>query len=178
LLILKLEFTKYLFEDIMSRCHDNDAKIREASVNDIDEVYLIERLSFHEQEVYPKDLLKFYLSIAPKTFLVAEVGGKIVGYVIAVIRRGYIGHIVSIAVNPSFRGKGFGKLLMIKIEETLKILGCAVLRLEVKKTNIVARNLYLKIGFVEAYEVPNYYFNGCDAIVMFKLLPECRQTLV
>jgi ribosomal-protein-alanine N-acetyltransferase len=162
----------------MNRLHYHDVKIREASVNDIDEIYLIERSSFHEQEVYPKDLLKFYLGIAPKTFLVVEVEGKIVGYVIAVIRRGYIGHIVSIAVNPSFRGKGFGKLLMVKIEENLKILGCVVLRLEVKKTNIVARNLYLKIGFVEAYEVPNYYFNGCDAIVMFKLLPECRQTLV
>jgi ribosomal-protein-alanine N-acetyltransferase len=162
----------------MSRSHDHDVNIREASANDIDEIYLIERSSFHEQEVYPRDLLKFYLNIAPKTFLVVEVGGKIIGYIIAVIRRGYIGHIVSIAVNPSFRGKGFGKRLMIKIEEVLRILGCTVLRLEVKKTNIVARKLYLNIGFVEAYEVPDYYFNGCDAIVMFKLLSKCRQTLI
>jgi len=162
----------------MDELHINDVKIREASVNDIDKIYLIEKLSFHEQEAYPKDLLNFYLSIAPKTFLVAEVRDKIIGYVLAVIRRGYIGHVVSIAVDPSFRGKGVGKLLMIKIEEVLKVLGCVILRLEVSKTNTIARNLYLNIGFVEAYEVPNYYFNGCDTIIMFKLLSKHRQTLV
>ncbi|MEM0211410.1 MAG: N-acetyltransferase [Candidatus Methanomethylicia archaeon] len=144
-------------------------KIREARMDDIRKIYSIEEKSFDERDLYPIELLKFYLNISPKTFLVAEISGEVIGYVIAVVRRGYIGHIVSIAVEPSFRQKGVGRMLMNKIEETLESLGCIILRLEVSEKNFAARFLYLNLGFLEAYTIPNYYCNGCSAIVMFKL---------
>lgn len=150
-------------------------KVREARMDDIIKIYSIEEKSFDERDMYPVELLKFYLSVSPKTFLVAELYGEIIGYVIAVVRRGYIGHIISIAVEPFFRQRGVGRMLMNRIEEILRNLGCIVLRLEVSEKNFAARYLYLHLGFLEAYTIPNYYCNGCSAIVMFKLKKEHHQ---
>ena len=67
----------------------------------------------------------FYLMIYyrfPKTFLVAASGDKIVGYIMCRIERGFSefrrfnltkkGHIVSVAILPNYRRKGFGKALI------------------------------------------------------------------
>lgn len=153
-------------------------RIREANINDIEKIYSIERKSFDEKELYPIALLRFYLNISSKTFLVAEMSGEIVGYVVAVVRRNYIGHIISIAVDPLFRRKGIGRALINKIEEILENLGCIILRLEVNERNLTARNLYLNAGFSEAYRIPNYYHDGFSAIVMFKLKKEHHQMLI
>ncbi|MEM3713369.1 MAG: N-acetyltransferase [Nitrososphaeria archaeon] len=147
--------------------------IRLASVGDLDKVYFIEERSFPKTDLYPKELLRLYLTLSPKTFLVAEYLGEIIGYALAVVRRGRIGHILSVAVDPNFRRKGTGKKLILKIEEILESLGCIILRLEVNEMNMAARTLYLNLGFKEAYIIPNYYSDGSfSAIVMFKLLKQ------
>ncbi|MCS7097165.1 MAG: GNAT family N-acetyltransferase [Candidatus Methanomethylicia archaeon] len=150
----------------------NLVSIREATLNDIEKICSIEEKSFNKEDMYSKDLFRFYLTIAPKTFLVVELYNEVVGYVIAVIRRNYIGHIVSIAIDPNFRGKKLGRMLMEEIERKLRAMGCTVLRLEVDENNIIAHNLYLSLGYRDAYKIPCYYYGGRPAIVMFKLKQE------
>jgi ribosomal-protein-alanine N-acetyltransferase len=97
---------------------------------------------------------------------VAEIQGRIVGYVIGVIRWGLTGHILAIAVDPPYRMQAVGTALMTNILDRLRMKGAKQVRLEVRKSNMAARRFYLKLGFVEREEVPYYYEDGETAIVM------------
>jgi len=60
----------------------------------------------------------------PEAFIIAEINGKTVGYIMCKIEFGFSnfrklgfvkkGHVVSVAVLPEHRGKGLGKALMLE----------------------------------------------------------------
>ncbi|GBC71806.1 Ribosomal-protein-alanine acetyltransferase [Candidatus Calditenuaceae archaeon HR02] len=113
----------------------------------------------------------------PESFLVADVGGVIAGYVmcrvewggskIDTLRLRKLGHIVSIAVLPEFRRRGIGRALMQEALNVLKnVYGCDEVYLEVRVTNTLAINLYHSLGFKVTRVAKNYYIDGEDAYVM------------
>ena len=118
------------------------------------------------KDPYPLSLLNRLKEMHPDGFLVAEIQGRIVGYVIGVIRWGLTGHILAIAVDPPYRMRAVGTALMTNILDRLCMKGAKQVRLEVRKSNMAARRFYLKLGFVEREEVPYYYEDGETAIVM------------
>ncbi|MFA5536750.1 MAG: ribosomal protein S18-alanine N-acetyltransferase, partial [Bacillota bacterium] len=80
-------------------------------------------------------------------------------------------HITTIAVNPAFRGKQFGKLLLAELLARAAILGADKATLEVRPSNQAAQNLYKEMGFVVAGSRKQYYTDtGEDAIIMWKSL--------
>lgn len=76
-------------------------------------------------------------------------------------------HISTIAVDPKYRERGIGQLLLITaIEKALK-LDATLMSLEVRVTNLVAQNLYRKYGFKVVGRRPRYYSdNREDALIM------------
>jgi ribosomal-protein-alanine N-acetyltransferase len=78
------------------------------------------------------------------------------------------GHITTIAVAPSERGKGVGELLLNGLIDQAYELGASMLTLEVRMSNTVAQQLYLKYGFLASSIRPRYYTdNGEDALIMW-----------
>ncbi|MCS6937979.1 MAG: ribosomal protein S18-alanine N-acetyltransferase [Roseiflexaceae bacterium] len=78
------------------------------------------------------------------------------------------GHITTIAVAPAYRGRGIGELLLNGLIDQALDLHADVLTLEVRVSNIVAQQLYLKYGFRPAGTRPRYYTdNGEDALIMW-----------
>ena len=138
--------------------------IREARVEDLRDVFEIELKCFPDP--YPMDLLRKLLSSYPRTFLVAETDGRIVGYIIAGVRWLSVGHILAIAVDPAYRGRGIGTSLMREVFRRFREDGVRHVRLEVRKSNVVAISFYHKLGFIERFEVPFYYSDGETAITM------------
>tara|TARA_Y100001968_G_C19451332_1_gene768866 strand:- start:5575 stop:6042 length:468 start_codon:yes stop_codon:yes gene_type:complete len=59
---------------------------------------------------------------------------------------------VSITIAPYFRGKGFGKkLLMISLEKLLdEVKECKLFRAEIKKNNESSKNIFKSCGFVSS----------------------------
>ncbi|OYT60874.1 MAG: ribosomal-protein-alanine N-acetyltransferase [Desulfurococcales archaeon ex4484_217_1] len=145
-------------------------KIRPAREDDIDRIFEVETLSF--KEPYPKGLLYIYLKLTPELFLVIEKNGKVIGYTIGLLKPSKLGHIVSLAIDPKERRKGYGTLLLKKLLEKFKELGVCKVRLEVRVSNRPAINLYSKHGFKIAYIIKRFYLNGEDAYVMVKDLNE------
>ncbi len=110
-------------------------------------------------------------------FLVAEVDKAIVGYVMCRVEWGIskieslrlrkLGHIVSIAVLPEYRGRGIGRQLL---ERTLQVLrdvySCDEAYLEVRVSNTAAINLYYSLGYKVVKVAKHYYIDGEDAYVM------------
>lgn len=78
------------------------------------------------------------------------------------------GHITTIAVHRDFRGRGIGELLLLGLIDQAYELGAAQLTLEVRVSNTVAQQLYVKYGFRFHGERKRYYTdNGEDAAIMW-----------
>lgn len=147
----------------------SDLWIREAMEKDLKAVLDIEYVCFPDP--YPLSLLSRLLSMYRSTFLVAEDDGDgVVGYIIGAVRWGKIGHILAIGVTPKHRRKRIGSALMEEIMARFLRQGAEMVRLEVRKSNITAREFYKKHGFVERQEIPYYYMDGESAITMEKAL--------
>ena len=78
------------------------------------------------------------------------------------------GHITTIAVSPEYRGRGIGELLLNGLIDQAMTLNTDMLTLEVRVSNIVAQQLYLKYGFRPSGTRPRYYTdNNEDALIMW-----------
>ncbi len=76
-------------------------------------------------------------------------------------------HISTIAVDPKYRERGIGQLLLVTAIEKALELDATLMSLEVRVTNFVAQNLYRKYGFKVVGRRPRYYSdNREDALIM------------
>lgn len=155
--------------------------LRTVRLEDLIHVMNINRICLPENYTYSffEDLARDY----PKSFWVAEVGGRVVGYVMCRVERIFskidffkikkAGHIVSVAVLPEYRNRGLATAL---IKQALKALaehyGCEEAYLEVRVSNDVAISLYHKLGFVSREVHRRYYADGEDALIMAVRLPQ------
>jgi ribosomal-protein-alanine N-acetyltransferase len=137
--------------------------IRRFELRDLDRIYEIEKLSFNEP--YSKYLFYFYHFISPDTFLVIEENGVVIGYIIGIIKKKSEGHIVSIAVDPSYRNKGYGTKLMLELIKHFKSNDVKIIKLEVDSRNSIAKKFYEYFGFTSIGIIKKYY-KYSDAIVM------------
>lgn len=153
--------------------------IRQASEADLVSVININRVCLPENYTYFffQTILRNY----PKTFLVAEVDGKIVGYIMCRVERilskferfkfKKAGHVISIAVLPEYRNRGIASSLLGKAMDALKNeYGCEEVFLEVRVSNSPAISLYEKLGFSKVSTSRRYYLDGEDAYIMARKL--------
>ncbi|MCK4310898.1 MAG: ribosomal protein S18-alanine N-acetyltransferase [Methanomicrobia archaeon] len=140
--------------------------IREANPEDIKKVFEIEFSSFNSP--YDPLILNYLYETHKKTFLVAY-ENNVIGYIVGIIDCSE-GHIISLATDKNFRRKKVGTLLVENLLKIFKENGVKKVKLEVRKHNTTAQNLYEKLGFFKAKELPRYYENGEDGILMMKHL--------
>lgn len=77
-------------------------------------------------------------------------------------------HITTVGVDPNYRGKHLGELLLVGLIDVAMQLGASWLTLEVRVSNVVAQNLYKKYSFKEAGVRRKYYTdNNEDAYIMW-----------
>jgi len=112
----------------------------------------------------------------PDTFIVAEVYGELVGYIMCRIETGLPGfgllgitkrgHVISIAVLPEYQRKGIGQALLEEVMLSMRTYKAKECYLEVRTSNIPAINLYKKLGFDTSRTINGYYADGEAAAVM------------
>ncbi|MEM3061346.1 MAG: ribosomal protein S18-alanine N-acetyltransferase [Candidatus Bathyarchaeia archaeon] len=144
--------------------------VRLFKMEDLQKVYEIECESF----LFPwqKFVFRYYHWRNPEGFFVATKNGEIVGYAITEIAKHGLekhGHLLNLAVKPSFRRKKVGTALMEAVFNYLAKESVEDLWLEVRISNLVARSFYSKLGFKENGKIWRYYLNE-DAIKMVKRL--------
>ena len=141
--------------------------IRDAKSIDIQQIAALERLAFDQPwsvESFAHELsLPFSRTIVG---LSSEGPGTgIIGYLCRWLVADEC-HILSLAVAPEFRRAGIGEVLMGEIIAEAALKGVAIITLEVRRSNLAARNLYRKLNFAERRVRKNYYGPGEDAIIM------------
>lgn len=76
-------------------------------------------------------------------------------------------HITTIAVDPQFRRRGIGELLIVEMAKLAMLAGAVSMTLEVRMSNQSAQALYRKYGFSEGGVRPRYYSDDFeDALIM------------
>ena len=76
-------------------------------------------------------------------------------------------HVASIAVQPEYRSQGLGELLLISLIELAMEHNCNLITLEVRSSNQIAHNLYIKYGFtVRGVRQAYYTDNQENATIM------------
>jgi len=86
------------------------------------------------------------MKVNPELFLVGKLEGKIVASVMG----GYEGHrgwINYLAVDPDYRRKGYGRMIMLELESRFNVKGCPKINLQVRENNSLVLRFYESIGF-------------------------------
>jgi ribosomal-protein-alanine N-acetyltransferase len=136
------------------------------TTGDISVVTRIEKASF--STVWPSDA--FYNELSTNKvahYFVGRVGDRVVAYGgIWVILED--SHITTIAVDPAYRGKGFGEIMLLHLIDRAIERSAAWLTLEVRESNVVAQQLYKKYGFTTVTMRRGYYSDDNEsALVMW-----------
>jgi ribosomal-protein-alanine N-acetyltransferase len=137
--------------------------------SNLNEILEIEKNSFEKKEAFPKEYILELSKKWPEGFLVAKLGGEILGYVIGEKGKDS-GLIVSVAVKKEWRRKGIGRRLIEKLLENFKKEGMKIIFLHVREENRDAINFYQALGFKIIELIENYYSNGENAYLMEKNL--------
>lgn len=123
-----------------------------------------------EQRLFPDDRWsaeQFWSELAQSTrrYWIATDGDRVVGYA-GLFALPPDSDVQTIAVDPDFRGRGIGRLLMAQLLDSAREGGCRQMMLEVRAGNAAARALYESLGFTSISTRVGYYPNGEDAVIL------------
>ncbi len=140
--------------------------IRPMTYSDLDDVVRLEKMCFGlgawSRGAFASELKRGQKSY----FVVARINGVLVGFA-GWRQEGDEAHVANIAVHPKMRGRKIGELLLRTILEEAVRRGLNTSLLEVRKSNIIAQNLYRKYGYkVVTIRRAYYQFPLEDAVIM------------
>jgi [ribosomal protein S18]-alanine N-acetyltransferase len=141
--------------------------IRPAAPPDLDEIARIERESFRipwKREFFQSELSEPYRYarvLAGSEGAVPRIGG----YLFAVSLYEEF-HVNKIATDPRIRHRGYGRLLIEDAIARARAIRAASITLEVRVSNLPAREFYRSYRFREAFRRKSYYQDGEDAYAL------------
>jgi [ribosomal protein S18]-alanine N-acetyltransferase len=136
---------------------------RQATEHDVMAIAMIERLSFAKdafeasfwlQEITENPFARVFVE-ADRTSVKGHIGIRL---------SGTEADIVSFAVHPDWRRQGVATALIKAVADHLRQEGARTLSLEVRKSNVAARALYERLGFMNV-NVRKRYYGDEDAVV-------------
>ena len=142
--------------------------LRVAEPGDLDRALEMELEGF---AFYPlgRRQLRYHLKNRNAVFLVAELGGEVVGDAIGLVRRhgaGVSGRVYSLVVDGRQRKMGIGGRLFAAVVKELEERGARRIFLEVAEKNREAIRIYERFGFRAVGRLKDYYARGEHAIHM------------
>lgn len=146
--------------------------IQQATVNDLETLYEIERECF-TAEAFTKEQIAYLLKNPNAVSLVAQIDGETAGFIIGLTYQGNkarTGHIYTIDVAVKHRRKGIGLRLLNELEQIFIEKGVETCYLEVRIDNVAARELYRKHGYIETGQLKGYYPMGTHGVQLKKEL--------
>lgn len=137
--------------------------IRKFEPPDFPYIIETERKVFNEHDPY--FYMQFY-ETCPDSFIVAEMNGVVVGYVVGFQTIEGTGRVFSLAVDPGYQNLGIGGALLNEIIAIFGRDGISEIVLEVRSDNVKAQRFYKRHGFIKSGSIEKYYNDGENATLM------------
>lgn len=122
-------------------------------------------------------VLDDYLHFPSEGYIIFDerIGAEVIGFIVFARSplTAYGWDIYWLAVRKEYQGKGYGKLLVQRVEGHIQDrMKKAILRVETSSQNLYAhaRNLYMKLGFKRVGVIEDFYSEGDDNIIFYKNL--------
>ncbi|HEV7992587.1 MAG TPA: ribosomal protein S18-alanine N-acetyltransferase [Gemmatimonadaceae bacterium] len=149
------------------------ATVRLAEARDLPSILAIERQSFSDP--WTADAFESAFALQRMRMFVAEAGAAggrggapvLAGYVVALLL-GAEAEIADLAVAPSARRRGIGRLLLDRVVADLASRGVMEVFLEVRDSNSAARTLYETRGFETVGRRRGYYRHPVEDALILK----------
>ena len=126
---------------------NQQVQVRAAMVSDTDTVTALDARCFDAQWTKDARLLGPAIVQGP-LFIVAELGGRLMGYAYATSHfGGKLVHLVRIAVDPQAQGRGIGVRLLAEVVSYASMRGADTITLNTQSYNTHAQRLYEWFGF-------------------------------
>lgn len=135
--------------------------LRRAMQDDNEVMAAIHAAAFARSDAWSAEVFALQLAMPNVFGLLHQQGGIILARVAA-----DEAEILTLAVVPTVRRTGLGFSLLAAATNLATSLGARAFFLEVSVTNIAARALYAKAGFIQAGERRRYYSDASDALVL------------
>jgi len=135
----------------------NHPRVQSAHLKDVGQLIHIETQCFIEYRLSPS---RFKYFIDQSAVWVIRSQNKVVAYLVLIrliTKRGLMGRIYTVAVDPEHQGNGYGKRLLRHTLKELKREGAYAVISEVKESNHPSIRLHQNVGFNTVRFLPNFY---------------------
>ncbi|MFA5313046.1 MAG: GNAT family N-acetyltransferase [Methanomassiliicoccales archaeon] len=145
-------------------------RIRPAGVEDLPHMLVVEKGCFGSERFDLRTLEDILNDEEDESFTMEDEGG-IVGSLM-IQHKVSLGRsrIISLAVMPEHRGKGYGRAALEFLEDRARSKRSTIMELEVRVINVAAIDLYLTSRYEILGTIPSYFGRGEDALYMEKVL--------
>lgn len=142
---------------------------------DFDTLYAIDQACYPSGIAYSKQTLRWFLRLPGAECVVAELEGKVAGFILAE-HEGPNAHLITIDVLADTRRRGIGTALLDTLEHSLASRGARQVELETATDNHAAIAFWHKHGYRTVGVLKRYYLDRLDAYSMHKSLPAPKET--
>ncbi len=157
-----------------------DFSIRDFEKRDFETLWRIDQQCFAPGISYSQPELAAYIRLLGSFTLVAQSSDvqetRIVGFLVAAVKRRHQGHVITIDILPEARRFGIGSKLLAIAEDRLRSAQCSMVKLETAVNNTAALAFYKRHGYFIVNTIPRYYADGVDALVLEKNLLSAAPT--
>ncbi len=149
---------------------DRQAQVETASLADLDVLLDLEGVAFSSDR-FTRNQYRYLLTRANASVFVIRERDHLRGAAVMLWREhGPMGRLYTIAIHPSHRGQGLGRVLLETCEQAALVRRCKLIALEVRADNKTAISLYMKHKYQVVGTLEGYYEDGCNALSMRKQL--------
>ena len=137
-----------------------------ATLEDLDQLVDLEQRCFDSDRMSRRSFRRM-LTRANAAVLVDRDGGRVRGYALVLFHAGSsLARLYSLAVDPADRGHGIARALLAEAERIASERDCVDMRLELRRDNREALQLYENAGYRQFEVQADYYEDHTDALRM------------
>jgi ribosomal protein S18 acetylase RimI-like enzyme len=145
--------------------------LREYDPKDFRALHRLDASCFPPGISYSKTMLRYFLTLPSADCIVAEVDGKLAGFILTE-ENPPLAHVITLDTGSDYRRRGIGTLLLEQSERDLAQRGVRHILLETAVDNEAAIAFWQSRGYRIEAVLKRYYLNRIDAYEMRKILSQ------
>lgn len=153
----------------MDTADDREPVYRRASIGDLSAIAALEAEIFEEEQPYGQLMLRQLFELHGGQWLVAELGGVLIGYALALVKD-HRSLLFTYAVHRPLRNRGFGRALLHGSMQCCSEAGAVEMELTVRPDNQPALNIFKAANFQSVAYDEQYFGPGQPRRIMKRRL--------